>query len=64
MRFVASGPDAAEGVVINTVFLDPKESPGTTLPFVVGEDYDHFVRTDSGWCFQSRSWKELFVRKA
>jgi hypothetical protein len=63
MRFVADGENAAEGIVINTVYMDPAEDPGTTVPFVVGEDYDRFIRTDRGWRFESRRWKALFVRK-
>ena len=62
MRFVATGPDTAEGTTILTVFMAAGSGPATTLPFSVGEDHDRFVRTADGWRFASRRWVELFGR--
>jgi len=62
MRFVADGPDAAEGITVLTVFMVAREDAATTLPFSVGEDHDRFVRTEHGWRLASRRWVELFSR--
>ena len=62
MRFVADGPDHAEGITILTVFMVAGPGAATTLPFSVGEDHDRFVRTADGWRFVSRRWVELFAR--
>ena len=50
----------AEGVTILTVFMDDETS--SSVPWVVGEDHDRFVRTEQGWRFKSRQWKPLFAR--
>ena len=63
MRFVADGPDAAEGKTILTVYVAAGSAPATTLPFQVGEDHDRFVRTERGWRLASRRWLELFGRQ-
>jgi SnoaL-like domain len=60
MRFVAVGENEAEGVTILTVFMD--DETHSAVPWVVGEDHDHFVRTDEGWRFKSRRWVQLFAR--
>jgi len=62
MRFVADGPDAAEGITILTVYMVAGPGAATTLPLQVGEDHDRFVRTDDGWRLASRRWVELFSR--
>ena len=62
MRFVAVGPDTAEGTTVLTVFMVAKTGAVTTLPWVVGEEHDRFVRTALGWRFASRRWVELFAR--
>jgi len=61
-RFVADGPDAAEGTCVLTVFMAAGEDEATTLPWNVGEDHDRFVRTEEGWRFVSRRWVNLFAR--
>ena len=60
MRFVADGDDAAEGTTIITQYRGEDDGTGTTLPRVVGEDHDRFVRTDHGWRFAARHWHQLF----
>jgi len=60
MRFVAIDADTAEGVTVLTVFMD--DETGSTVPWVVGEDHDRFVRTSEGWRFRARRWEQLFVR--
>jgi hypothetical protein len=62
MRFVSHGPNEAEGTTILTVFMAAGSETATTQPFSVGEDHDHFVRTEDGWRFVSRRWVELFAR--
>jgi len=62
MRFVADGPDAAEGITILTVYMVAGPGAATTVPLQVGEDHDRFVRTDDGWRLASRRWVELFSR--
>ena len=62
MRFVADGPNVAEGTTILTVFMVAGTEPATTLPWSMGEDYDRFVRTEHGWKLTSRRWVELFAR--
>ena len=62
MRFVADGPDAAEGITILTVYMVAGPGSATTLPLQVGEDHDRFVRTPDGWRLASRRWVELFSR--
>lgn len=60
MRFVRIDDDTAEGVTVLTVFMDDAKS--STVPRVVGEDHDRFVRVDGRWRFAARHWKELFSR--
>ena len=62
MRFVADGANAAEGTTVLTVFLVAGPGAATTLPWMVGEDHDRFVRTGHGWRLVSRRWVELFWR--
>jgi hypothetical protein len=62
MRFVADGPNAAKGTTVLTVFMAAGPGPATTLPWMVGEDHDVFVRTEHGWKLVSRRWVELFWR--
>ena len=62
MRFVATGPDSAEGTTMLTVFMDHDGDWATSVPWVVGEDHDRFVRTDEGWRFAHRAWVQLFTR--
>jgi hypothetical protein len=62
MRFVSTGPDTAEGVVVLTVFMVAGQDTATTLPLTVGEDHDRYIRTEEGWKFVSRKWVELFSR--
>lgn len=59
MRFVSLGADEAAGVSLFTVYMaeDERASP---VPWSVGEDHDRFVRTDLGWRFVERQWRELF----
>jgi hypothetical protein len=60
MRFNLVNEREAEGVTILTVFMDDETS--SSVPWVVGEDHDRFVRTEQGWRFKSRQWKQLFAR--
>ena len=62
MRFVADGPDAANGTTLLTVFMVAGSGPASSVPFDVGEDHDRFARTSDGWRFVSRRWVELFAR--
>ena len=62
MRFVAGGPNAANGITLLTVFMVAGPGPATTLPWMVGEDHDRFLRTEHGWRLVSRRWVELFWR--
>jgi hypothetical protein len=62
MRFVADGANAAAGTTVLTVFMVAGSGPATTLPWMVGEDHDRFVRTEHGWKLVSRRWVELFTR--
>lgn len=62
MRFVATGPDRAEGTTMLTVFMDNDGDWATSVPWVVGEDHDEFVRTPAGWRFARRAWVQLFTR--
>ncbi len=62
MRFTVIGDNEAEGVTILTVFMD--DDTNSSIPWVVGEDHDRFVRTEQGWKFKSRRWKQLFARPA
>jgi hypothetical protein len=62
MRFVATGADRAEGTTVLTVYLDNNGDWATSVPWVVGEDHDRFVRTEHGWRFAHRSWVQLFTR--
>jgi hypothetical protein len=62
MRFIADGADAAEGTTVLTVFMVAGPGAATTLPWMVGEDHDRFVRTEHGWRLVSRRWVELFTR--
>lgn len=63
MRFVADGPDAAEGSTVLTVYMVAGDAGTTTVPWNVGEDHDRFVRTADGWRLASRRWVELFTRE-
>ncbi len=60
MRFELVGEREAKGVTILTVFMD--DETRSSMPWVVGEDHDRFVRTEEGWRFKSREWKQLFAR--
>jgi hypothetical protein len=62
MRFVATGADTAEGTTMLTVFMDNDGDWATSVPWVVGEDHDRFVRTPAGWRFAHRAWVQLFTR--
>lgn len=62
MRFVRIDDDTAEGVTVLTVFMDDLTSG--TVPWLVGEDHDRFVRVDGRWRFAARHWKQLFARSA
>jgi hypothetical protein len=62
MRFVADGPDAANGITVLTAFMTAGSGPAATVPFSVREDHDRFVRTKQGWRLASRRWVELFSR--
>ena len=62
MRFIADGMYAAEGTTVMTVFMVAEHSAETTLPWMVGEDHDRFVRTQNGWKLVSRRWVQLFTR--
>ena len=63
MRFAAISDDAARGVTVLTVFMEQGDGVGSSVPWVVGEDHDHFVRTADGWRISSRRWKQLFIRE-
>jgi hypothetical protein len=62
MRFVAVGPNEAAGTTVLTVFMVAGENAATTLPWMIGEDHDRFVRTEHGLRLVSRRWIELFTR--
>jgi hypothetical protein len=63
MRFLVTGDQTAEGVTVLTVFFDNlRTTPGTSVPWTVGEDHDRFVRTEQGWRLLARSWTSLFQR--
>ncbi|MFD0746038.1 nuclear transport factor 2 family protein [Phytohabitans flavus] len=71
MRFVATatgtdpdGRDTAEGVTVLTVYLNDADGRPVSTPWVVGEDHDRFVRTETGWRFTHRTWTQLFSRDA
>jgi SnoaL-like domain len=61
MRFVAAGPDAAEGITALVVFMDA-DGTQSSVPWNIGEDHDTFVRTKEGWRIASRRWVNLFTR--
>jgi hypothetical protein len=48
VRFVADGPNAAEGTTLLTVFMVEKVGAATRLPWRLGEDHDRFVPTEQG----------------
>jgi hypothetical protein len=54
MRFVHTGGDQVEGTTTLTVYLADAASTNQTIPSVVGEYQDRFVRTPGGWRFVSR----------
>ena len=60
MRFVSLGADEAEGVSVFTVYMAEGKERASPIPWSVGEDHDRFVRTDLGWRFAERRWRELF----
>jgi SnoaL-like domain len=60
-RFLAQGQDSACGITLVTAYMQQPGNPASTVPWVIGEDHDRFVRTAEGWRFQSRRWQELFV---
>jgi hypothetical protein len=62
MRFTLVGDGEAKGVTVLTVFMD--DEAHSAIPWVVGEDHDHFARTEAGWRFTSRRWTPLFTRRA
>jgi len=62
MRFISTGSNTAEGVVVLTVFMVTGQDAATTIPLTVGEDHDRYIRTEEGWKFISRKWVELFTR--
>ena len=62
MRFVATGEDSAEGTTVLIVFMDNDGDWATSVPWLVGEDHDRFVRTEVGWRFAHRAWVQLFSR--
>lgn len=62
MRFIADGLYSAEGTTVTTVFMVAERSATTTIPWMVGEYHDRFVRTHDGWKLVSRRWVELFTR--
>ena len=63
MRFFSDSADSAEGVTVLTVFFDNRQDTlGTSVPWVVGEDHDQFMRTDHGWRIAQRNWETLFAR--
>jgi hypothetical protein len=63
MRFLVTGDQTAEGVTVLTVFFDNlRTTPGSSVPWTVGEDHDRFVRTEQGWRLLARSWTSLFQR--
>jgi len=53
MRFVAVGPDEADGTTILVTFMDA-DGTRSSVPWSVGEDHDRFVRTQPGWQCASR----------
>lgn len=66
-RFIAtqadsSGHDTATGTTVLTVYMKNGDGRNTSVPWVVGEDHDRFVRTTNGWRFTYRSWSQLFQR--
>jgi hypothetical protein len=61
MRFTAVEADKATGSTILTVFMGKKGLIGSSIPAVVGEDHDEFVRTPDGWRFVSRTFETHFV---
>jgi hypothetical protein len=61
MRFVAYDNERATGTTLLTVFSHDGNGQGSTVPAVVGEDTDTFVRTDAGWRFASRTFEALFA---
>jgi hypothetical protein len=56
MRFTDRGSGRATGSTLLTVFIHDGDGRGPTVPTVVGEDTDEFVRTDAGWRFASRTF--------
>jgi len=62
VRFVADGADAAHGTTVLTVFMVAGTGSAASVPWMVGENHDRFVRTEHGWKLVSRRWVELFTR--
>lgn len=61
MRFVADGPDGAEGTTLVVTFMDA-DATQSSVPWNVGEDHDRFVRTEKGWRIASRRYVNHFTR--
>jgi hypothetical protein len=62
MRFLSSDVNKASGVSLVTAYINVDDGHGSTLPLVIGEDNDEFVRLEGRWQIVSRSWVPLFVR--
>ncbi|MEU3986594.1 nuclear transport factor 2 family protein [Streptomyces sp. NPDC026672] len=59
-RFTLTGDNTAEGACVLTVYLDMPGSADGAVPFAVGEETGHYVRTGDGWRFASRTTRVLF----
>jgi hypothetical protein len=57
MRFIRSGDDSADGVTLVTIYLGDG-----SVPWSVGEEHDHFIRTSDGWRLAARQFVPLFAR--
>ena len=60
-RFVAAGPDEAEGTTVFTVHLHDGEGRGGPVPAAVGEYSDRYRRVDGAWRFVRRDTTVLFA---
>jgi len=55
-----AGDGRATGSTLLTVFIHEGDGRGPSIPSVVGEDTDEFVRIKAGWRFVSRTFEVLF----
>lgn len=62
LRFTADGPDRATGTLYVTAYLPGAPEGQATLPLVMGQRTDQYVRTPDGWKIESRVFQPFFQR--